>query len=233
VNNHAKLIQAKEHMLYPDPPLEFVFGGTFDPIHNGHLAIIKALYQLQPQLNIRLLPCSVPALKKRPSTTFNQRLEMLNLAIESLPADVIKRLSIDCREQQRQGPSYMVQSLASLNKAMPEKSFVLVMGADSALDLSRWHQSELLAKQCHLLVLNRCAIEKNRLEKAITKVGFNFINRFSEFNKQANGAVYCHKMTEMSESSTQIRQNRHNILELDSMLPQSVIKYIVQQHLYQ
>ena len=196
--------------------LEFVFGGTFDPVHNGHIAIIKALNQLAPQYPVRLIPCFVPALKAEPTSSFKQRIEMLSMAVESIP-----NIIIDQRESTREGASFMVDTLQSL-----------VMGADSALELTRWHQWQRLSSLCHLLVLNRPGISQLLINSAVSKSLFKLCEGFQNLEKAQSGMSYLLKMPEKAESSTQIRQFRDNNLELDSLLPQSVIKYITSHQLY-
>jgi nicotinate-nucleotide adenylyltransferase len=207
--------------------LEFVFGGTFDPVHNGHIAIIKALNQLAPQYPVRLIPCFVPALKAEPTSSFKQRIEMLSMAVESIP-----NIIIDQRESTREGASFMVDTLQSLAQQYPQKTFILVMGADSALELTRWHQWQRLSSLCHLLVLNRPGISQLLINSAVSKSLFKLCEGFQNLEKAQSGMSYLLKMPEKAESSTQIRQFRDNNLELDSLLPQSVIKYITSHQLY-
>jgi nicotinate-nucleotide adenylyltransferase len=208
--------------------VEFVFGGTFDPIHNGHLAIIEALTHQAPECTIRLIPCSVPALKSLPGTSFEQRQEMLSLATNRLP-----NIIIDQRESKREGASYMVDTLSSLTGEFPHKRLILVMGADSVVELTRWHQWQKLTKLCHLLVINRPGISQYLINSAVSKSQFSLCEDFQKLKKTKSSLAFLLKMPEKAESSTQIRQFRDNNLELDSLLPQSVIKYITSHHLYQ
>jgi len=212
--------------------IEFVFGGTFDPIHSGHLAIIHALTKQAPDYPIRLIPCSIPALKKQPATSFEQRLEMLQLATQNLP-----NIIIDERENNREGASYMVDTLKSLSQEFPGKKLILAMGADSVVELTQWFEWQKLTQLCHLLVLNRPGISASSVELSVSEAAFSLSTSFLSLTQNSSGYAYLLEMPEKTESSTQIRrsfrQYRDNNLELDSLLPQSVIKYINSHHLYQ
>lgn len=210
-----------------DNQIEFVFGGTFDPVHNGHLAIIQAISSQVPDCSIRLIPCSIPPLKSRPATSFEERVVMLTLATEN-----ISNIIIDERESLREGASYMVDTLISLSEEFTNKIYILVMGADSVVELSRWHQWQKLPLLCHLLVVNRTGVNSISVNTAIIESEFCLSQDFQKLTQRHSGLAFLLNMPKKAESSTQIRQFRQNNLELDSLLPQSVIKYILEHHLY-
>jgi nicotinate-nucleotide adenylyltransferase len=113
-----------------------IMGGTFDPIHNGHL---RAAVELLDDLDVtclRLMPCFTPVHKPGPSTTNQQRLAMLQRAIEQ-----DNRLCIDTRELDRAGPSYTVDTLVELRQELgQDMALVMVIGMDSFLALPTWHK---------------------------------------------------------------------------------------------
>lgn len=208
--------------------LEFLFGGTFDPFHLGHLAIIERLQLLADDMPVRLLPCAIPPLKSKPSTLFNQRVEMLKAAIQG-----ISNIVIDPRESERSQPSYTVDTLIQLKQEYPRVGIVLVMGMDSLADIMQWHQWQKLAELCHLLVVNRPGSEINELKTHMINACFQPVDTLESLKKAANGLAMCVKMPEKPHSSTQIRSDIKNQQPLDSLLPQSVIEYIRQHQLYQ
>src|ERR1700719_424437 len=101
-------------MLTPKYKLLGILGGTFDPVHNGHLAIANYLLQKLPFEQIHLLPCNIPPHRQQPTASAAQRLHMLELAAKSSP-----NIYINDIELQRSGPSFMVDTLAMLHQQFP------------------------------------------------------------------------------------------------------------------
>lgn len=207
---------------------EFLFGGTFDPVHYGHIGIIDALVQLSPDIPVRLLPCAIPALKSLPQTTFQQRVDMLKLVVAKNSSIII-----DQREQLRSKPSYTYETLEMLRQDYPDKQFFLVMGMDSLLNLKQWFQWKSLSQMCHLVVVNRPGVSVIQAEQACKASGFYLEQDFEKMALYAVGRCFLLKMPEKKQSSTEIRHLIRNKQVLDSMLPQSVIEYIHNNHLYE
>lgn len=128
-----------------------VLGGTFDPIHIGHL---RAAVELSEQLRldeVRLLPCHCPPHRDVPGASSDHRLAMVRAAITDEP-----NLVVDDRELQRAGPSYTVDSLAELRAELgADCALSLVMGADAFAGLDRWHRWQTLTELAHLIVVDR------------------------------------------------------------------------------
>lgn len=206
---------------------EFIFGGTFDPIHLGHLEIIKALNELSPNHSIRIIPCAIPPLKDAPQTSFKERLNMISLATKSF-ANVL----IDSRESQRDKPSYTIDTLHELNHAFPENTFIFVMGADSIASFKQWHDWQQLANFCHLVIVNRDNEQDSSIEELAVDAGFKLAEQFTDL-AQGHGVAMSLKMPAMPHASKQIRKTIAAGHPLDSLLPQSVIEYIRQNHLYE
>ena len=206
---------------------EFLFGGTFDPVHCGHLAIIEALLKLDFQIPIRLMPCAIPALKLTPAASFEQRVDMLGLVTSQY-----QKVSIDLREKKRAAPSYTVDTMRELHNDYPKRGFILVVGADSLVGLQHWHQHEKLISYCHLLVVNRPGFSRQTIFNTLEAHQFVPVKDLSLMMQRACGHSFLLEMPEKTQSSTEIRQSIANKLELDSMLPQSVIEYIQRNHLY-
>jgi len=206
---------------------ELIFGGTFDPVHLGHIAMLKSLQQLAPGLPIRLLPCALPALKAQASATFEQRVAMLELATSEF-----ENIVIDPREQSQSGASYSIVTLNQLTHELPQTVLILVVGADNLATLTRWHQWQQLTKVCHLLVFNRGDLSTAEVERGTSSANFELCDEFSRWKSQRSGLCFFEQNLKMPQSSTRIRKSIRNNRELDSMLEPSVIKYIRQHHLY-
>lgn len=127
-----------------------IFGGTFDPIHNGHLKTSQSIQNYFKFDSYRFLPCKIPTIKPAAQASNEQRIKMIELAIQDYP-----EFQIDKREIERDSPSYMVDTLQSFKKEYPKASITLIIGYDAFLSLPRWYQWEKLISLAHLLVINR------------------------------------------------------------------------------
>lgn len=127
-----------------------IFGGTFDPIHLGHLRLLIELQEKYKFKSIRLIPCKNPVFKKSPLASLKHRLAMLKLAIKDQPGFVV-----DESELKRTGPSYMIDTLADLQEKMPKEKFTLILGSDAFEEFSRWRCPEDILTIAQLLVVPR------------------------------------------------------------------------------
>ncbi len=127
-----------------------MFGGTFDPVHRGHIETVVQVQQMLSLDSIRLLPAAVPPHRPQPGATPDQRLEMVRLAVTDFPS-----LLVDPRELQRQGPSYTFDTVESLRRDYPNQAFCLILGADAALGLDRWYRWQELIQQLPIVVMVR------------------------------------------------------------------------------
>ncbi|MFN2300762.1 MAG: nicotinate (nicotinamide) nucleotide adenylyltransferase, partial [Gammaproteobacteria bacterium] len=112
-----------------------IFGGTFDPVHCGHL---RAMVELRDELalnEVRVVPCGVPPHRAEPRASAQARLAMLDVALADLPG-----FSVDRRELERPGPSYMVDTLVSMRADWPEAALWLLLGHDAFCTLPQWRR---------------------------------------------------------------------------------------------
>jgi nicotinate-nucleotide adenylyltransferase len=128
-----------------------VFGGTFDPVHFGHLILAEQCREQGPLDQVWFVPAARPPNKlERVITPFAQRVEMLSLAIAGHPA-----FRIDPLEKDRDGPSYTVDTLTQLHQLHPEHDFFLLVGSDSLADLPSWYEPVRIVQQAGLLIVAR------------------------------------------------------------------------------
>ena len=133
-----------------DSPLRVLYGGTFDPVHNGHLAIAGAARDALGA-PVHFMPAADPPHRPAPGATVLQRADMLALATADDPD-----FRVDLRELRRQGPSYSVETLRELRQELGEAAPVaLVIGADSLLGLPGWHEWRALLDLAHFVVADR------------------------------------------------------------------------------
>src|SRR5437773_2235954 len=127
-----------------------VFGGTFDPVHLGHLILAEQCRE-QGQLDrVLFVPAAQPPHKPRPQAAFAARVEMLQLALSGNAA-----FEIDELEAERTGPSYTADTLEELARRRPADELFLIVGADSLRDLPSWYQPERILQRANLLVVAR------------------------------------------------------------------------------
>ncbi|HEY7424677.1 MAG TPA: nicotinate-nucleotide adenylyltransferase [Gemmataceae bacterium] len=128
-----------------------IFGGTFDPVHNGHLLLAEQCREQGRLDEVWFVPAARPPHKDEPALTrFEQRVEMLALAVAGNPA-----FRIDELEKERAGPSYTVDTLAELRRRHPTHEFFLLIGSDTLHDLPHWYEPVRVLEQASLLVMAR------------------------------------------------------------------------------
>jgi len=128
-----------------------IFGGTFDPVHVGHLIMAE---QCREQVNldqVLFVPAARPPHKQDyPTTSFARRVEMLELALAGQPAFQIEQL-----EKDRPGPSYTADTLEELRQSEPEQELFLILGSDCVVDLPNWHEPQRVLDLATLLIVTR------------------------------------------------------------------------------
>ncbi|WP_148253806.1 nicotinate-nucleotide adenylyltransferase [Aidingimonas lacisalsi] len=128
-----------------------MFGGTYDPVHLGHLRSGVELREALSLDRVHMIPAHVPPHREAPGVSSGMRLEMLQLGIGDTPG-----LLADDRELRRDGPSYSADTLTSLREAYgPDACLIMAVGADAFLKLAQWHKPERLFELANLVVIDR------------------------------------------------------------------------------
>ena len=141
-----------------------IFGGTFDPVHFGHLRPALDVKQALGLREMRLIPCFSPPHRQQPVANPGQRLTMLRAAVGEEP-----ELLVDNREMKREGVSYMVDTLSSLREEFGDEPLCLVLGSDAFLQLDGWHRWREIIELAHIVVTHRPGWEMN-IDKAGTEI---------------------------------------------------------------
>lgn len=207
-----------------------ILGGTFNPIHNGHLHLAERLQQTMGFEAIRFMPAAIPALKDLPNVSAEQRADMVKLAIVDHPT-----FQIDSRELDRAGPSYTIDSLISLREELGDKvSICWLIGSDAFARLHTWHRWNELLDYCHFVVVKRPQSEdltwNAKIESLVEKHQTNHLNALKN---SANGKILMQEIAALDISSTQIRENIASKTNVSDVMPSHVIQYIQQHQLYQ
>lgn len=200
-----------------------LFGGTFDPVHNGH---IQPLITVADQLGvseITLMPCFVSPHKSTPNTTNEHRLAMLRLATANHSLFHISEYEIN-----QATPSYTVQTLRHYKHRQPEQALLFLMGADSFLNFTRWYQWQEILQLSNILVLARPGYDYQEPgELAPYK-----LDDPTKLAQSPNGKFALIESPLFNISSTEIREKLTTNEDLSELIPESVLNYIQTNHLY-
>lgn len=195
-----------------------IMGGTFDPIHYGHLMLAQNALDTFMLDEILFVPSGTPWLKESTKVlSKNKRVSMTGIAIEDNPDFALSTIEID-----REGNSYSYETVEELKKEQPDTDFYFIMGADSLLEIERWKHPDRLMADCTLLVAMRDDCDKEGLKKQIAYLTDKY---------QADIRIL--PANRMDISSTRIRQMIQEGKSVRYMLPDQVIRFIQKNHLYQ
>ena len=133
-----------------------IYGGTFDPIHNGHLRVITELISRDIVDEIILIPAGDPQLRSNPPVASGlYRLAMCEIALADLPDQIGGGVEVSSIEIERIGPTYTIDTVTSIQKAMPQAQLLLIVGSDAYANFAKWHRMEELTKLVEIIVINR------------------------------------------------------------------------------
>ncbi len=177
-----------------------VFGGTFDPIHFGHLRTAHELAQSLSLSEVRFLPCGLPPHRAIPVASAEQRCAMVGLALASQAGFVL-----DDRELQRDGPSYSVDTLESLKADFPGSALCLIVGMDAFLGLPRWHRWQRIFELAHVVVAHRPGWRVPYRGPLGEILRARRSRQPQELHAVDAGRIYVHPVTQLEISSTEIR----------------------------
>ncbi|SEL79117.1 nicotinate-nucleotide adenylyltransferase [Pseudoxanthomonas sp. GM95] len=210
------------------PALTLIYGGTFDPFHNGHLAIARiagnALFA-----PVTLIPAADPPHRPPPGADAAQRLAMLEAAVAGDAC-----LRVDRRELDRQGRSYTVDTLRSLRADLgPEAPLALLVGADSFLGLPSWHDWEALFELAHLVVADRSGSLIDSLSPALAdKTATRWANEAAQLHASPAGRVLCLHQPLHDVSASEVRRRIAEGGDWQALVPPPVAVFIRAHGLY-
>ena len=178
-----------------------VFGGTFDPIHYGHLRTAFEMLQALRFDEVRFMPCGNPPHRGQPLADAELRLEMVLVATEGQHGFVV-----DDRELQREGPSYSVDTLSALRAEFPLRPVGLIIGMDAFLSLPKWYHWREILQLAHIIVAHRPgwrAPDMGPLGELLADRG---THRIGDLHQAKAGHIYIHDVTQLEISSSEIRE---------------------------
>lgn len=218
--------------------LRIVFGGTFDPVHNGHLAVARAAAD-HFDADVHLLPAADPPHRPAPAVDAGQRVTMLELALRGEP-----RLHLDRRELQRPGPSYSVDTLAQLRAELgADAPLAWLVGEDAFAGLPRWHRWRELTGLAHWIIAQRPDaqgrvradpedIEATWPAELRELVGGRWVDAAARLHEAPAGRLARLQLPPRPESSTGVRQRITHGQPWREWVPTAVADHIQHHGLY-
>ena len=204
-----------------------VFGGTFDPIHYGHLRSAFEMLQALEFDQVKFIPCGDPPHRGVTIANAQQRFELVELAIAGQDG-----FFADARELQRDGPSYTVDTLAMLREEFPDRSLGLIVGMDAFLGLPGWHRWDEILDFAHIVVAHRPgwkAPDIGVLGELITEHG---THRVDDLHAETHGRLHIHAVTQLEIASTEIRDLIAAGRDPRFLMPDAVCSAIERMGLY-
>lgn len=195
-----------------------ILGGTFDPIHNGHLSLGIHAYKQFDLDEIWVLPSGNPGYKKNPVTASpKDRCRMAELAIRDYP--YMKMKDLECH---RSGYIYTSDTLLQLHEEFPKDQFYFIVGADSVFQMETWHEPAVLFSLCTILA----AIRDDYDETALC-------SQMKYLHEKYHAQMELLKIPKYDISSTELRQKLLNHMDVKNDIPEQVLRYIREKRLYE
>lgn len=194
-----------------------IFGGSFDPVHNGHLALARACQEQAALDEVWFTPTAIQPLKQQgPQATNADRVAMLRLAIDESPSSAWRVCTI---EIDRGGKSYTVDTLRQLHEELPGTALYFMIGSDAIRDVAQWKEPHEIFRLAAPLVVHRAG----ESEPDVATLA-------SLCQPEAQPQVV--RMQPVDVSSTEIRRRVHSGTSIDGLVPATVARYIAEHGLY-
>jgi nicotinate-nucleotide adenylyltransferase len=207
-----------------------ILGGTFDPIHCGHLRLAQEVAEVLALAEVRFIPGGTPPHRARPQTPAADRVAMVKLAIQDNPLFVL-----DERETQREGLSYTFDTLSQLREELgATQPLVLIIGADAFLGFDQWHRWREIFALAHIAVAHRPGADLSAIPDAALAQVFaqRRVAQAQAVHDTPAGAVAVVPITALDISATAIRAALRGGRSARYLVPAEVRRYIEDNHLF-
>jgi nicotinate-nucleotide adenylyltransferase len=212
-------------------PLIGILGGTFNPIHFGHLRMAQELADALDFSEVRFIPSANPPHRPAPEVSAEHRAAMVQLAISSNAL-----FKLDKRELAREGASYSIETLISLREEFGESvALCLILGSDAFVKLNTWHRWHELLDYCHIILVQRpnAALDQPKFPDELTALLHDhYSENVDDLSEKSAGYIHMQKITALDISATKIREACKKGVNSRYLLPDSVIEYIDNHRLY-
>ena len=209
-------------------PIHIILGGTFDPVHFGHLRMAQEMLNQFPQAEVSLMPAAYPPHRRQPGASPSQRIEMLKLVLDAIP-----QLQIDSRELERDEPSYSVVTLQDIRQKIANDCLIFLMGTDAFAKLDQWYQWSKLLDLTNILVIGRPSSDLPSSGAVAELYQQKKVDDISQLSGFSHGRIGFFQIPQLDISSTYIRQQIKCGKSPRFLLPSVILDYIETHHLYQ
>lgn len=200
-----------------------LLGGTFNPIHNGHIEVALEVLRAYPQCRVELVPSFQTVHRDQPQVDAETRARMIGLAVESYSQLALNRIELELG-----GSSYSVDTLEALHEQYPEKSLCWIMGSDAFLHFHCWRSPDRIFQLANLIVVQRPGTQP-----AASTFSERFLEPDQDLQDYAHGRIEFIDMIPNHCSSTAVREAIRFGHAVDDCLAAPVIEFIQQNHLYE
>ncbi len=210
-----------------------IYGGTFDPIHFGHLRIAEALLDMVGFSQIYFVPSGMPRLRNTPVASSYHRLNMVRLAISHHPL-----FRLDDRETKRTGESISANTLGEYRDEFnADDALCFIMGIDTFMKLPQWYDWRELFNLCHLILVGRpgyiSIMNHEKLSQDLrVECAARWVSSVDDLKYQSNGLIFTAPTALLDISATTIRALIHCRKSVRYLLPEIVFDYIKVNHIY-
>lgn len=200
-----------------------ILGGTFDPIHYGHLRSALDVMQDVGLDEVRFVPNNLPPHREQPWLDADTRKRLVQMAIADEP-----RFVLDERELQRDGPSFMVDTLADLRCDFPQATLCLLMGTDAFAGFTQWKDWQAILGLCHIIVMTRPGVELANLHSQPAPISTCICYDARLLRNSPHGLILLQSVTPLAISASQIRECLQHGLSVRYLLPDSIYQFLGQ-----
>lgn len=204
-----------------------IFGGTFDPIHIGHLRAALELREALDLAQVRFVPSAVPPHRQPPQLAADTRLALIEAAVAECPG-----FTVDTCELTRTGPSYMVDTLTDLRRRLSPTPLCLLLGTDAFLGLPDWHRGDEILRIAHVVVAHRPGWEVPAGWPGLRTLGGRCVGDAGLLASATAGYIYFQNITALDVSATQIRELAMAGRSLRYLVPEPVRQLLEGERVY-
>lgn len=204
-----------------------LLGGTFDPVHLGHISIARAVAKECQLSRVDLMPCHVPPHRQSPGVNAEHRLNMVKLAVAPHP-----ELGVQSIELNRSTLSYTAETVRLLHQEFPSAKINLIIGMDSLTRFCSWHQWQTILQQANLIVCRRPGYSAEQGDAAMLLAQYA-VASLHQFQQQSAGQIWLSTNDMVPISATELRLALQQQQSVQQWLAPDVLAYIQQYKLYQ
>jgi nicotinate-nucleotide adenylyltransferase len=208
--------------------MHLIYGGTFDPVHNGHLRVAIELRERLDVACIHLMPCHIPPHRGAPGGTGGDRLDLLNLSVADEPG-----LRVDGRELARGGSSYTADTLRQLRQELgPDKPVAIVLGTDAFSGFDRWEEWQRIPELAHIILVRRPQAELDPGSVPEKLLAEHRVESVHELKATPGGGIYEIEPPMLDISATGVRERLEQGRSIRFLVPDAVVTEIQKRGLY-